>query len=343
MEHIHRRIGSPVVTDLTITGDGLTLLDDTRSPGRLPGLYPGVPLVVSGRYAAPSLHAAAGVLTVTGRTRDDQPFTATVPVQRREEPAVTAQWARARLRDLEDRYAAGDHDLEQSIVTTSLRFGVLCRFTAYVAVDSRVVNEDGETRRVTQPVELPSGWELPGADPAMPMMLASAAPPPPLPVAGSMPQPFAPVRASMPRGTARSPGSRAPKTFAAIPSSVQAGGRLARAAAPTSSGLTLDDVRRLAALEATRLRDAATRPAPDRRDFLDDLTSRLSVLLDGLTDAEYAPLHALVTHLTAGTGDLDARWAEATAVLESFGADAPRPAMDPSGDVKPERKAFWKR
>jgi Ca-activated chloride channel family protein len=32
MEHIHRRIAAPVLTDLTIAADGLTLLDETRSP-----------------------------------------------------------------------------------------------------------------------------------------------------------------------------------------------------------------------------------------------------------------------------------------------------------------------
>jgi Ca-activated chloride channel family protein len=332
MEHIHRRIGSPVVTDLTVTADGLTLIDGTRSPARLPGIYPGVPLVVSGRYAG----AGTGTLTVTGRTRDDQAFTATVPVQEREEPAVTAQWARARLRDLEDRYAAGDHDLEPAIVATSLRFGVLCRFTAYVAVDSRVVNDDGETRRVTQPVELPSGWEVPGATVAMPMMMSSAAAPPMPPAdAGSAQPQFAAVRASMPRGSAR-----APKTFAAIPSSVQASGRNRRAVAPTSSGLSLDDVRRLAALEAGRLREAAGRPAYDRRDMLADLASRLGVLVDGLTDPAYGPLHALVDYLNAGDGELDARWAEATTVLDAFGkgeGDADK------GTPGKERKAFWKR
>ena len=383
MEHIHRRIGSPVVTDLSIAADGLTLLDDTRSPARLPGIYPGVPLVVTGRYgraatgadtatgagAATGSGTAAGAgtgmgtVTVTGRTRDDQPFTATVPVTMREEPAVTAQWARARLRDLEDRYAAGDHDLEPAIITTSLRFGVLCRFTAYVAVDSRVVNEDGETRRVTQPVELPSGWEVPGF---VAMPVSAAAPPMPPPGLGSIRPTFASARAmtsradsggTAPDGTATggttaggttaggtaaggtasadsTPASAAPMTFAAIPSTVAPSGRNRKAVAPTSSGLSLDDVRQLAAVEAGRLREATDRPIHERRDMLADLASRLGVLLDGLTDPAYAPLHALVAHLNAADADLDARWAEATSVLEAFGRD---------DEPKREHKPFWKR
>lgn len=77
-----------------------------------------------------------------------------------EAPEVTAQWARAHVRDLEDRYAAAGEastkELEQRIVDTSLRFGVLCRFTAFVAPDSRdgrVVAEGALLHRVLQPVE----------------------------------------------------------------------------------------------------------------------------------------------------------------------------------------------
>ncbi len=66
------------------------------------------------------------------------------------------------MRQLEDRYAARDGDrstLEKAIVALSLRFQVLCRFTAYVAVDrSEVVNKGGGGHRITQPVEQPDGW-----------------------------------------------------------------------------------------------------------------------------------------------------------------------------------------
>ncbi len=81
--------------------------------------------------------------------------------------AITPLWARGHLRDLEDRYAvSGDAALEQTIVAASLRHGVLCRFTAYVAVDERVVTDGGTPHRVTQPVEQPSGWQPPPGRPA---------------------------------------------------------------------------------------------------------------------------------------------------------------------------------
>ncbi|OYV85562.1 MAG: hypothetical protein B7Z73_13350 [Planctomycetia bacterium 21-64-5] len=79
---------------------------------------------------------------------------------------LTSLWGRARVRDLEDRYAsrlgAEDKKLAEQIVAVSLESHVLSRFTAYIAIDrSEVVNADGKPREILQPVELPSGWEQP--------------------------------------------------------------------------------------------------------------------------------------------------------------------------------------
>ncbi len=173
MEHIHRRIGSPLVTGLSLRADGFELVPDTMT--RAGSLYPGVPLVVSGRYRVrPSsgepvgqatLPSGEGAVTVLGLSTDGHPWETRVPAVAvggaAEGGAARAVWARAHVRDLEDRYATGDRSLEQDIIETSLRFGVLCRFTAFVAVDTRVVAEGEPEHHVIQPVELPSGWESP--------------------------------------------------------------------------------------------------------------------------------------------------------------------------------------
>ncbi|NKE64055.1 VWA domain-containing protein, partial [Lentzea sp. PSKA42] len=148
MAQIQRRIGAPVITDVVVS-------PESSLPRQPSAIYPGVPLVALGRYRGP----APDSFTVRGRTRDGADWQETVAVRQHAEPAVRAQWARAALRDLEDRYATGDRAVESVIVQTSLRFGVLCRFTAFVAVDERVVS-DGTVHRVVQPVEQPAGWEL---------------------------------------------------------------------------------------------------------------------------------------------------------------------------------------
>ncbi len=159
MDRVHRRIGAPVLTDLELEPDGLEIDLESLAPRRLPALFAGSPLVVSGRFKG----SPGGAVTVRGRDAAGQPWSATVPATGGDAPTLTATWARAHLRDLEDRYAtdrAPDRELERRIVETSLRYGVLCRFTAFVAADVRVVNEGGVVHRVLQPVEAPAGWTM---------------------------------------------------------------------------------------------------------------------------------------------------------------------------------------
>ncbi|WP_432975701.1 VIT domain-containing protein [Dactylosporangium sp. CA-233914] len=301
MDHIHRRIGAPAITSVSIAPAGastatataataagsagsassLELLDDTRTPARLPDVFPGVPFVVTGRYRGP----ATGALVVTGTTRDGRAWSATVQGEHHDAAALTSVWARALLRDLEDRYVAGTHasgPLETQITGISLRFGVLCRFTAFVAVDSRVVTEGGEPRKVTQPVETPAGWELPKA----------VAPPPLQPVSavthlgsaagygGGGAYPMAARPLAMP---APMPGAPA-----AAPPPAPVGGVVSRKRGSSRRAFMQDvdaedrfagvDVRELAAQEAARLREAEDRPEFERRELLEDLGSRLAAL-----------------------------------------------------------------
>ncbi|GAB1511830.1 VIT domain-containing protein [Actinophytocola sp. KF-1] len=174
MHNIHRRIGTPLVTELQVTGDGLTLDRTTLAPTPLPDVFPGAPVVVMGRYTG----SPQGAVTVTGQPSLKTRLTAT----RSDNPALANLWARAIIRDLEDKYVTGQTSLEERIVETSLKFGVLSRFTAFVAVDQRVVNEGGTTRQVTQPVDHPSGWESPWASTAP----AAAAAPASMPTFGAV-------------------------------------------------------------------------------------------------------------------------------------------------------------
>ena len=216
MDAIHRRIGAPLAHSLALRADGLEIVEDSTSPARLPDLFPGAPLVVTGRYRG----SATGSFVLHGKTPAGGGWSTAVTGEDRHAPAVTAQWARANLRDLEDRYAAvPTEELEKRIVDTSLRFGVLCRFTAYVAIDSRVVAEGGAVHRVLQPVEAPAGWDgglppdgafLPRAAAprslsavARPSSIAPSAPAQP-PPAGGIPTPtLAPVTPPPPKKTAR--------------------------------------------------------------------------------------------------------------------------------------------
>ncbi|WP_433497105.1 VIT domain-containing protein [Sphaerimonospora sp. CA-214678] len=317
MEHIHRRIGAPLVTDVTLHPEGFELVPDTVTDAG--SLFPGVPLTVSGRYRG----RPSGAMAVRGRTADGEPWERRVTGHRADGPAARAVWARAHLRRLEDRYAAGDHSLEDRIVAASLRFGVLCRFTAFVAVDSRVTADGRPEHHVIQPVEPPSGWDMPmGAPTALGgvVRMAAAAPMAAAPSAEA-PIAFTAFPAAPPPAPA-GPGRRAGRGF-----SVGRGNE-----APSSPEADLDAVRPLLGEELTRLRAVETTlPERELRRYLSDLGSRLRVIAHLAGD--HAELSALAEDLERaerpGTrpDDLLRRVIDVLTALTNA----------------PGRRAFWKR
>lgn len=310
MEHIHRRIGAPLVTDVTLHPEGFELVPDTVTDTG--SLFPGVPLTVSGRYRG----RPHGAVTVRGHTADGEPWERRVTGRRADGPAAQAVWARAHLRRLEDRYAVGDHSLEERIVAASLRFGVLCRFTAFVAVDTRVTAEGRPEHHVIQPVEPPSGWDMPMGAPAalgriMPM--AAAAPMAEAPIA------FAAFPAAPPPAPG-GPARRAGRGFSVA----------RRAGAPPRADL--DAVRPLLAEELARLRAVpGTLSERELRRYLSDLGSRLRVIAQ--LASGHAELSALAEELERaelpGTRP-DELLRRVTDVLTAL-------------TNAPGRRAFWKR
>ena len=174
MANIHRRIAAPLVTGLRLDPAGLRLHPDSIEPARLPDLFSGAPLVISGRFDGP----AAGGVRVRGTGADGKPWEQTVTAVPCADADLAAYWARGRIRDLEDRIAAGrgDASTERTILEASLRFGVLCRYTSFVAIDTRVVNQGGVLQRTTQPVDAPSGWNMPAESADMPRASGFGAP-----------------------------------------------------------------------------------------------------------------------------------------------------------------------
>ena len=184
MDAIHRRIGTPVVTGLSLAGVGGVELDlDSITPMRLPDLFVGAPLVVAGRLGgtAPLSGSGSGSesqsqsqsevktedspspgIVITGTAADGTPWTRRVAAVETADAGLAQFWARGRIRDLEDKYVStyhGQPEIEQAIIATSVGHSVLSRFTAFVVVDTRIVNKTGALKQVTQPVDLPAGWE----------------------------------------------------------------------------------------------------------------------------------------------------------------------------------------
>ncbi|GAQ86910.1 hypothetical protein KFL_003200020 [Klebsormidium nitens] len=176
---IERLMCAPALTDVQIDGlkaDGIEMIRGSVTPRNLGGVFPGVPFVIRGRYRktrAQEECASAPVLTVSGRTAAGESWTQVAAAHVTPNPALRALWGRAAIRELDDQsvfatVALGKDAgglildlLRARILELSLRCSVLSRFSAYVAVDRSEKVEPGTwgTAHVTQPVEVPAGWE----------------------------------------------------------------------------------------------------------------------------------------------------------------------------------------
>jgi Ca-activated chloride channel family protein len=159
METLYRRIGSPVLTGVQLQGD-LEVVAESWTPEKGRDVFPGVPAIFRGRFVGNS----PKTVTVSGTLPDGKAFTQEIPCETRPDKVLEVAWARSRVQDLEHHYVTqGERDskLAEAITQTSLDYGVLSRFTAFVAVDrEEIVNEGGKGHKLNQAVEPASGWDM---------------------------------------------------------------------------------------------------------------------------------------------------------------------------------------
>ncbi|MBB5953795.1 Ca-activated chloride channel family protein [Saccharothrix tamanrassetensis] len=344
MRGIHRRIGAPVLTGLTVRSAGLGLDAGSLAPWPLPDLFHGAPVVVTGRYTG-----EAGGVELSGDHGWRQQLTAVAS----DNPSLAALWARARVRDLEDRYVVGRGDLaelERRIVATSLEFGVLSRFTAFVAVDSRVVNESGQVHRVTQPVESPDGWAPTGG-----VFGGGGYGAPPPPVAMSAPAHFAPP-AGAPAAGRPAPAPRRMSVSAEAPAVAK---RADTAPAPHESDVP-------AFLEPTPAQPPRSPspmpvpPQPVRPAPAEPLARFVVRELEVLRRADATDADRALAHLAAEINRLHPAWTTAgepvehVRTLRELAETLATPTTEPArrlqqaittleGLTAPRRARFWKR
>jgi len=156
------RVAYPVLQDLKLDWEGVTAWD--VYPALLPDLYIGQPLELVARVRATGQNP--GRLTISGRS-GDLPVTLSVdlPAATVAEPIVTHAWARARVDALldtlrEDPGQTGG--LRAEIIGLAIAHRLLTPFTAFVAVDTEVIDKISNTRRVSVAVPLPEGLSIEG-------------------------------------------------------------------------------------------------------------------------------------------------------------------------------------
>src|SRR5579864_588043 len=162
---LYQRLRAPVLTDVSIDWHGLPI--DEVFPTKLPDLFTGKPLVVSGRYTA----AADGSIIIHGK-RAGQDFTREVPVHLNSsssrDTTLSSFWARRKIDDLMSQDWAGlqtgtvKPEVQKEITQLGLSHRLMTQFTSFVAVEERTVTTNGKPQRVEVPVEMPEGMSYDG-------------------------------------------------------------------------------------------------------------------------------------------------------------------------------------
>jgi Ca-activated chloride channel family protein len=148
------KIRRPVMTGIELSWNGVRIADQV--PSRVPDLFDGEPLVVSGRL----LSNEPGTLTVTGvcggkRLRLEIPVD---PSKGRRNSAIGSLWARARLAEMErTNQGSPTSDTIEAMTKLALRYRLASQYTSFVAVMDSVVNKTGKTTTVDVPLPLPEG------------------------------------------------------------------------------------------------------------------------------------------------------------------------------------------
>jgi Ca-activated chloride channel family protein len=126
-------------------------------PKKIPDLFVGRPVMIVGRFKG----SAPSSIRITGRVGGEEQ-SLSVPVDpassRILHPAVRTLWARWKIADLSDQEIhAPSEDLRKEITAASIAYGLLSRYTAFLAVDSSNRTKGNHGYGVHVPVPVPDG------------------------------------------------------------------------------------------------------------------------------------------------------------------------------------------
>ncbi|NLI81983.1 MAG: VWA domain-containing protein [Deltaproteobacteria bacterium] len=154
-ERFRKMILSPLLTGVTVEFGGFEAYDVV--PGAIPDVFARRPVLVYGKWRG----TPRGVVTVKG-TGSDQVYKHDIDVSRvkplETNGALRHLWARSRIAELSDSNLLHPQDSRvREITRLGLDYSLLTAYTSFVAVDTLVRREGGETTTVQQPLPLPEG------------------------------------------------------------------------------------------------------------------------------------------------------------------------------------------
>ena len=155
----HERIRSPLLTDISVDWNRFGVSD--VYPGRQADLFSAKPVALTGRFTK----TGGGNITLKGKMAGldyQRDIPVNFPEVEAENNVLATIWARARVDELMSKYYAAkdpseQKTLENEITQIGLEFRLMTQFTSFVAVEEKIVNQDGKMVKVEVPVHLAEG------------------------------------------------------------------------------------------------------------------------------------------------------------------------------------------
>jgi Ca-activated chloride channel family protein len=139
------KLHTPVLTDIFIDWNDLPVSD--VSPARIPDLYAGETIRLTGRFDKP----ANGVLNIIGRSAQRRAsLSSAVSLDTAVRPGLRQIWARRAVADQMHEFVmpqalrpgnATDQELQNAITDLGLTYGLATRWTAFVSVSRKRYNK----------------------------------------------------------------------------------------------------------------------------------------------------------------------------------------------------------
>jgi Ca-activated chloride channel family protein len=148
-------IQAPVLTGIQVGFSGFDAYD--VEPSKIPDLFASRPIVVFGKWRG----QAQGTVEIHGKSGKDPYhalFNVAPALAQEDHRALRYLWARTRIANLSD-FGPGDNDEDRAAAVTSLGlgYGLLTRYTSFIAVQEVVRNAGGIGHDVDQPLPMPVG------------------------------------------------------------------------------------------------------------------------------------------------------------------------------------------
>ena len=148
-------IAHPALTDVQIDWGGLEVSE--VYPRRVPDLFVGRPIVLTGRFKGTS-ETTIRVAGKLGQYDRDIRIPAALDDAAATHPGIACVWARKRIEDLASQATYDSNpDLPGQIKQVALRYCLMSAYTAFVAVDSTQVTAGDHGVTVAVPVPVPEG------------------------------------------------------------------------------------------------------------------------------------------------------------------------------------------